>query len=309
MRYWGNTIAGPLGVLVAALLLPGGIPILAWALCRRFSRQSLEEQRIKRSIPLIALLALLQGCATHFNIGAAFRLNDAENASRTPVLQFQRLSIEPRSDEAFVAPEELRPGDILLSSAPTFRSAAIQLVTVAPVSHVAVYIGDGKVVEAVPPAVRVRRVGELLVEEDMVLVLRHPDLTAEQAQSMRAYSLKQVGTGYNSIGVAMHGPFGILRRVCELPLMPSAVRDACIRTVGSVIHVGTSDVQLSCSQLVLQAYRQAGVSITSTDPRLISPADILHMREGDVSSVRIRKQLRYVGYLKYERPVTVAFQQ
>jgi len=51
------------------------------------------------------------------------------------------------------------------------------------------------------------------------------------------------------------------------------------------------------------------VQMTSADPRLISPADILHMREGDVSSVRIPKQLQFVGHLKYERPITVVFHQ
>jgi hypothetical protein len=36
---------------------------------------------------------------------------------------------------------------------------------------------------------------------------------------------------------------------------------------------------------------------------LISPADILHMREGDVSSVSIAQPLRYVGQLKSARPI------
>jgi hypothetical protein len=51
---------------------------------------------------------------------------------------------------------------------------------------------------------------------------------------------------------------------------------------------------------VLQSFRQAGVPITDADPRLISPADILHMREGDVPSVRVRRPLHFVGHLKYE---------
>ena len=43
MRHWGNTIAGPLGVLVAALLLPGGFLLLAWALYHRLSSQRAGE--------------------------------------------------------------------------------------------------------------------------------------------------------------------------------------------------------------------------------------------------------------------------
>jgi len=44
--------------------------------------------------------------------------------------------------------------------------------------------------------------------------------------------------------------------------------------------------------------------VTHADPRLISPADILHMREGDVPSVNIARPLRYVGHLKSPRPAT-----
>ena len=38
MHHWGNSIAGPLGIFVAALLLPGGLLLLAWALYRMHCR-------------------------------------------------------------------------------------------------------------------------------------------------------------------------------------------------------------------------------------------------------------------------------
>jgi hypothetical protein len=38
--------------------------------------------------------------------------------------------------------------------------------------------------------------------------------------------------------------------------------------------------------------------LTTADPLLVSPADLLHMREGDVPSVRIAQSLQYVGHLK-----------
>lgn len=263
---------------------------------------------MKHWIGLVSLIALLQGCATQLHTRAASGSDDPETASSQQVLRFQHSSIEPGSTDVPLGPDDLRPGDILLTSVPTLRSAAIQLMTLAPVSHVAVYIGDGEVVEAVMPRVRVRRLDELLAEESVALAFRHPDLDSEQAQKIRAYALQQVGSGFNYLGISLHVPFGLIRKVCELPLVPSAVRDACIRTVGSVFHVATSKEQLFCSQLVLQAYRHAGIPITSADPRLITPADILHMREGDVSSVAIHKPLRQVGHLKYQPPVTVAFQ-
>ena len=49
---------------------------------------------------------------------------------------------------------------------------------------------------------------------------------------------------------------------------------------------------------MLEAYRHARLPLTTADPRLISPADLLHMREGDVPSVRTEQALQYVGHLK-----------
>jgi hypothetical protein len=70
------------------------------------------------------------------------------------------------------------------------------------------------------------------------------------------------------------------------------------------LGIGRND-QFFCSQFVLEAYKTAGLPLTDADPRLISPGDLLHMREGDVPSVKIRQTLQYVGHLKAP-PVIVA---
>ena len=44
MRRWSSEIAGPLGVFVAASLLPGGFLLLAWALYRRYSRRVIARE-------------------------------------------------------------------------------------------------------------------------------------------------------------------------------------------------------------------------------------------------------------------------
>jgi len=258
---------------------------------------------------MVLLIALLQGCATQLASRPGSAPEDAESASAATALRFQHSSIAPTGDDAFIAPEELQPGDILLTSMSSFRSAAIRLMTLAPVSHAAVYIGDRQVVEAVGSGVRVRGIEEVLEEETVILVLRYPDLSAEQASNIRDYALKKSGTGFNYLGVTLNIPLSISRRLCELPLVPSALRDACIRSMGVISQVAASGSRLFCSQLVLQAYRHAEVPMTNADPRLISPADILHMREGDVSSVRIHRELRYAGHLKYPSPMMVALQQ
>ena len=209
-----------------------------------------------RSIGLVSLLVLLQGCATQLGMREGSGSDNAGIEPAGQVLQFQRSSVEP--DGAALTPADLKPGDILLTAAQTLPSTGIQMMTFAPVSHAAVYIGDGQVVEAVRPRVQVRRVEDLLAEETIALVFRHPDLTAEQAQSMRTFMLAQVGKDFNYFSMYLHVPTLVVRRLCELPLIPSVVRDACIKGIGAVHYLAANERQFFCSQLVLQAYRQAG---------------------------------------------------
>ena len=44
------------------------------------------------------------------------------------------------------------------------------------------------------------------------------------------------------------------------------------------------------------------MSTTSVLNRWLSPSDILHMREGDVPSVKSLQALEYVGHLKFRVP-------
>jgi uncharacterized protein YycO len=262
----------------------------------------------RRLLPAI-LIALFQGCATQLSMRSTSASESSEAPSTRHALLFQQYSIAPASTDAFLSSADLKAGDIILTSRPGLVSAGIQLLTLAPVSHAAIYVGGGKIVEAVGSGVRARPIGDLVEEVSVGLVLRHPELTAAQARDISDYALRRTGTAFNFLGVTLHVPYSVKRRVCELPLVPSAVRDACLRGIGMIHYLAASERQLFCSQLILQAYQQAGLPITDADPRLISPADILHMREHDVPSVRIRRQLRYVGHLKYPPATIVAFEQ
>jgi hypothetical protein len=262
--------------------------------------------RLKRWIWPAILAAQLQGCATQLSIQTGPAGTDTATVRQT--LRFQNHDVAPEGDRTRLSAEDLRPGDILLTSGSGLVSAGVQLVTLASVSHAALYIGDGRIVEAVRPRVQIRQLEHVLAEERMVLVLRHPDITAEQARTVSSYALQKTGTGFNFLGVTLHVPLAASRRVCELPLVPSPVRDACIRSFGVIQYAAVGE-RLFCSQLVLEAFRQAELPITGADPRLISPADILHMREGDVPSVRIHKPLQFIGHLKYQPAALASLEQ
>ena len=246
-----------------------------------------------RAALLGALACALLGCASRF---------EPPTSETGPRLRVQSSALAPGNGGELIAAAALEPGDILLSSVGTLQSLGIQIATFAPVSHALVYLGDNGVAEAVGEGVQVRTLGAVLQSEQMVVAFRDPQLTPAQAQRVREWSLSQVGAKYNTVGVVLSAPFVINRRVCELPLVPGPLRDACVRGFATVQLGASRDDRFFCSQFVLEAYRQAGAPLSDADPRWVSPADLLHMREGDVATLAAARPLRYVGHLKYTAP-------
>lgn len=53
-----------------------------------------------------------------------------------------------------------------------------------------------------------------------------------------------------------------------------------------------------CSEFVTDAFAKAGHPLTLAQSGWISPADLMHMRSGDVSAFKPETQLQYIGHLK-----------
>ncbi len=248
-------------------------------------------------IALLAALLLVCGCATSLQ---------HDEARGAPKLSIQQAALSPANGGQIVQADDLRPGDILLSSGRSGVAVGIQVLTMAPVSHASLYLGDQRVVEAVGEGIRERPLQAMIEEEHAVVAFRHPGIARQHVALMDDFFREHAGRKYNYVGVLLQAPFTLERKVCELPLVPPLVRDFCIRGIASIqLGLGRND-QFFCSQFVLEAYRRAGVPLTDADPRLVSPADLLHMREGDVSSVRIHQPLVYVGHLKFGAGTPVA---
>jgi cell wall-associated NlpC family hydrolase len=247
---------------------------------------------------LLAALALMTlvaaGCATR----VADRGPDpAEPAGKA--LTFQRKSLTPTDGGRLVSPQDLQPGDILLSADPGIASAGIRLFTTSPVSHASIYVGDGEVAEALRGGVRLRAMDRVLQEESVIAAFRHPALDDARALEVSRFAREQVGKPYDYFGVMLHAPFALQRRVCELPGVPTLLREACLSTLATVQLIHGSDDRFFCSQFVLEAYRAVGLPITRARPHWVSPEDIMHMRAGDVSSLPVEQPLVYVGHLKF----------
>ena len=249
-----------------------------------------------RWIAVGAAALLLSACASQID------LPTKEAGLR---VRMQNSAIAPGNGGELIKADALQPGDILLTSVATVNSFGIRLGTFSPVSHAVLYLGDGVVAEAVGTGVRERGLDALVDDEQMVVAFRLPGVTGAHVDKLRAWSHSQVGTRYNTVGVMLDAPFVLNRRVCELPLIPGAVRNFCVSGFATVQLGASRNDQFFCSQFVLEAYNQSGLPITTTDPRWVSPADLLHMREGDVPSVASSKPLRYIGHLKYNPPPTI----
>ncbi len=269
---------------------------------------------MKQLFTLFLTALLAGGCATGLGVpNAPDQADQADQADKTEksstatrLVRFQNLALDPRNGGQLIATGTLLPGDILLSATNGITSAGIRLLTLAPVSHAALYVGQDQIVEAVGTGVRNRPIAEVIAEEDVIVVFRHPNLLREHGEKIRGFALQKVGRPYDHLGIMLQAPFTLERRICELPLVPEIIRNACLQGIAT-IQLGTpSNDRFFCSQLVLEAYRQAGLPLTAADPRWISPADILHMREGDVPSMSIHQPLAYVGHLKFSSVSTVA---
>ena len=53
-----------------------------------------------------------------------------------------------------------------------------------------------------------------------------------------------------------------------------------------------------CSEFVTDAFAKAGHPLTLAQSGWISPADLMHMRTGDISAFKPETQLQYVGHMK-----------
>jgi hypothetical protein len=235
----------------------------------------------------LSCLSLL-GCASQVQL---------DSQGKSPIA-IQNKSLDPSNGGALVDAKALRTGDIILSATNGLNSAGIRAITLSPVSHAALYVGRGQIIEAVGSGVSQRSVPQFVEEEATIVAFRHPKLDGVQAALIEKFAQKHLGTKYNTTGIVLQAPFTLERKLCELPLLPALVRDACIRGIAAIQLGPVPNDQFFCSQFVLEAYKAAGLPLTDADSRLVSPGDLLHMRQGDVPSVKIHQALQYVGHLK-----------
>lgn len=234
----------------------------------------------------------LSACATEWQKGHA---EDGRDVMR---LQTVHNSTLPESGMIKISEQDLQAGDILFSSEASVQSLGIRLFSNAAVSHVFLYLGDGEIAEAVGAGVRIRRLDEALKESNLTAAFRRPDLTEENIAALRDFAPQQNGRRYNFLGIVKQVPYSLARNACELPVIPRRIRRFCLNTMAAVMIPSFGNRRFFCSQFVIEAFNRAGKPLTSKSPEWLDPADILHMREGDVATFTPKVRLNYVGHLQ-----------
>ncbi|MDG3007473.1 YiiX/YebB-like N1pC/P60 family cysteine hydrolase [Paludisphaera mucosa] len=181
---------------------------------------------------------------------------------------------DPFASLGVVSADALKPGDIIVRCTPGLTSQGIELAHWSRYSHVALYIGDGQIIDAVGAGVHTRSLADLLSESNRVGVLRVPDLSAAQARTAIRAAQAQEGDAYNFVGLAaleaqklsaviahlsegLPGVVGVLSRAERLP--------------SSIIDNGT----FACSQLVRYAFIKAGVTLSQANG--LAPGDVVRL--------------------------------
>lgn len=158
----------------------------------------------------------------------------------------------------------LRPADIIVSTTDAAVSGAIRVGTASPVSHAALFAGNGNVIEAIGEGVTRRALSAALTDDVLAVAYRHPAMTDDTARKILKYAEAQLGKPYSASGALM-------------------AKDVILCRVA-----GGRSAAFFCSQLVIASYKQGGLPLTSLPPQCVTPANVVEIAE---------HKLKYVGHL------------
>ena len=165
--------------------------------------------------------------------------------------------------------QQLQPADIIVTRSSSFPSWLIRIVNFSNVSHAMLYIGKGMVVEALTETgVTCRPLSQALASSTRSVAYRYPGLTTSKAKLIVGFANSKAAqkAKYDFTGAAGAG----IRSNAGL-----------CRTSGVIIcataHSGgfQNSKQFYCSELILEAFRTAGVSLVSHSAGVSIPKDFV----------------------------------
>ncbi|WP_169741226.1 papain-like cysteine protease family protein [Andreprevotia chitinilytica] len=189
----------------------------------------------------------------------------------------QSIPLDPGAGGQSIGVAALQAGDIIVSTTDHATSYLIRGGSISAVSHAMLYIGDGKVVEAVGQGVIEHPLADAISDAILAVAFRYPNLDDMHRQAVVSYARSQVGLPYNYAGAAYAG-YRIWNPITRIG-----------EWIGQRLSVAPENAgSFYCSQLVLEAYARAGVALTTEAPDVSTPGDIVQLTHSVLS---------YVGHL------------
>ncbi len=255
--------------------------------------------RFASVISLLALFPLLTGCT--MDIALSEPDKPTHSSPQWPInIRLQTLSSAPGNTLRVINESDLRSGDLLLSSSINATSVGIRLFSTSAVSHVAIYIGNSEVAEAVGSGVQIVSLKDAEIHSDKIFALRMPGITQQDAKDIRQFAQQKTGRGYNYKGIIEMAPFMVTKQLCSLNPFSKEFRQQCVKGLAAaqLSSPNASGSSYFCSQFVIAAFEHTGHPLTLAAAGWVSPGDLLHMREGDIATLAPTQPLKYIGHLK-----------
>lgn len=197
----------------------------------------------------------------------------------------ENIPLTPETGGRSIGESALEIGDIIVSTTNENVSRIIRQVTGSQVSHAALYVGDGMVIESAGDGVVLTTLRQALADDSVAVALRYPGLTEAQQLMIRDFAGQHLDSRYDYVGVARHLLYRLAGSVCER--FEGSMLAACEAGRYQISFGNDDSDRWYCSELVFAAYEHAGVSLV-TLPHASTPETL----------VELGATLAYVGHLK-----------
>ncbi|MEM7374373.1 MAG: hypothetical protein AAF587_37610 [Bacteroidota bacterium] len=201
------------------------------------------------------------------------------------------IALSPENGGRSIGIDSLESGDIILSTTNDPEiSGRVRAITNSAISHAAVYIGEGRVVEAIESGVMERSLETAMKDDSVTVAFRHQQMSPEKAAIIKDFLVqkRKEGVKFDRYAMIRNLPIQIITSICGA-LLPS-LRDKCRNFAGRIFLGTESNNEFYCSELVFAAFEAADVQLSNTDPQWTSPEDLVQLS--------FNGTLQYVGHLK-----------
>lgn len=198
------------------------------------------------------------------------------------------IPLDPGVGGMTLIKSELKPGDVLVSTTSALTSKLINLATGSKVSHAMIYTGDGNIIEAIGDGVIKRTLTQAIAESYLCVAYRHKNMSKAQAQQIVQIVNKWVGKKYDYLGTLFTDSSNSVKL---LKYSFCLINPAICSDLSNANSKTPPRDKFFCSELVLTAYKDAGMPLTKEDPSKGSPNQIVN--------ASINGSIGYLGHIKY----------